>query len=154
MRISADQRQQNEARVRAAIDRLLSGDIPPGGKCDVKTLAREAAVDRAAFYGTRPYARLRQEFEARLQARQQAGDIPDRRDAQLARLKDENATLRQRVADRDTTIAGLRDFRDQALARLAAQHDEINRLRQQTRPAARIRRLPAPAPTPREQHQP
>ena len=75
MRISAGQRQQNEARIRAAIDRLLAGDIPPGGKCDIKTLAREAAVDRAAFYGTRPYARLREEFEARHQARQQAGDI-------------------------------------------------------------------------------
>ena len=104
MRISADQRQQNEARIRAAIDRLLGGDIPPGGKCDIKTLAREAAVDRAAFYGTRPYAHLRKEFETRLLASQQAGDIPDRRDAQIARLKDENATLRQRLADHDTTI--------------------------------------------------
>jgi hypothetical protein len=147
MRISSEQRQQNEARIRAAIDRLLSGGMPPGGKCDIKTLAREAAVDRAAFYGTRPYARLREEFEARLQARQQAGDIPDRRDAQIARLKDENATLRQRITDRDTTVVGLRDFRDQALARLAAQHDEINRLRQETRLAARVRRLPALAPS-------
>jgi hypothetical protein len=88
MRISAEQHQQNETRIRAAIDRLLSGDIPPGGKCDIKTLAREAAVDRAAFYGNRPYACLREEFETRLQARQQAGDIPDRRDAQITRLKD------------------------------------------------------------------
>jgi hypothetical protein len=143
MRISAEQRQQNEARIRAAIDRLLAGDIPPGGKCDIKTLAREAAVDRAAFYGTRPYAHLREQFEARLQASQQAGDIPDRRDAQIARLKDENATLRQRVADRDTAITTLRDFRDQALARLAAQHDEITRLRSQTKRAATVRLLPA-----------
>jgi len=44
MRISAEQRQQNETRIRAAIDRLLSGDIPPGGKCDIKTLAREALL--------------------------------------------------------------------------------------------------------------
>jgi chromosome segregation ATPase len=146
MRISAEQRQHNENRIRAAIDRLLSGDIPPGGKRDVKTLAREAAVDRAAFYGTRPYARLREEFEARLQARQQAGDIPDRRDAQIARLKDENATLRQRLADHDTTITTLRGFRNQALARLAAQHDEITRLRTQNKRAANVRLLPAPAP--------
>jgi len=68
MRISTEQRQQNETRIRAAIDRLLAGDIPPGGKCDVKTLAREAAVDRAAFYGTRPYTRLREEFETRASA--------------------------------------------------------------------------------------
>jgi hypothetical protein len=146
MRISAEQRQQNETRIRAAIDRLLRGDIPPGGKCDTKTLALEAAVDRAAFYGSRPYAYLREEFETRLQARQQAGDIPDRRDAQIARLKDENATLRQRLTDRDTTITTLRGFRDQALARLAAQHDEITRLRTQNKRAATIRLLPAPAP--------
>ncbi len=144
MRISTEQRQQNEARIRAAIDRLLSGGIPPGGKCDVKTLAREAAVDRAAFYGTRPYARLREEFETRLQARRQAGDIPDRRDAQIARLKDEAATLRQRLADRDTAITNLRSFRDQALARLAAQHDEITRLRTQNKRTATVRLLPAP----------
>jgi hypothetical protein len=144
MRISTEQRQQNETRIRAAIDRLLAGDIPPGGKCDVKTLAREAAVDRAAFYGTRPYARLREEFETRLRTRQQAGDVTDRRDAQIARLKDENAALRQRITGRDTTIASLRDFKNQAIARLAAQHDEITRLRQDVRLAAGVRRLPVP----------
>ena len=144
MRISASQRLQNQARIRAAIDRLLAGDIPPGGKCDTKTLAREAAVDRAAFYGTRPYAHLREEFEARLQALQQAGHILDRRDAQIARLKDEVTTLRQRLADHDTAITTLNGFRDQALARLAAQHDEISRLRTQTKRAATVRLLPAP----------
>jgi hypothetical protein len=101
------------------------------------------AVDRAAFYGTRPYARLREEFETRLQARQQAGDLPDRRDAQIARLKDEITTLRQRLADRDNTITGLRDFKNRALAQLAGQHDEINRLRSQNERAAKVRLLPA-----------
>lgn len=68
MRISAAQRTENENRIRAAMDRLLRGEIPPGGKCDIKTLANEAAVDRTAFYGTRPYAHLRVEFERRVQA--------------------------------------------------------------------------------------
>ncbi len=63
MRISAQQRQHNEARIRAAMDRLLRGDLPTGGSCDVKTLAREAGVDRTAFYSARPYAHLRKEFE-------------------------------------------------------------------------------------------
>ena len=78
MRITADQRAVNENRIRAAIDRLLRGDIPPGGRCDVKTLAREAGVDRTAFYGSRPYAHLRAEFEQRLQALQQAASDPTR----------------------------------------------------------------------------
>ncbi len=145
MRISTEQRQQNEARIRAAIDRLLAGDIPPGGKCDVKTLALAAGVDRAALYGTRPYAHLREEFETRLKARLQAGDLPDPRDAQITRLEDDNAALRQRQADRDTTITALNGFKSQALARLAAQHDEVTRLRNQNKRAA-VRLLPAPAP--------
>jgi hypothetical protein len=146
MRISAEQRQQNETRIRAAMDHLLSGEIPPGGKCDIKTLAREAAVDRAAFYGTRPYTRLREEFETRLRARQQAGDLPDRRDAQIARLKDETTTLSQRLADHQHTITDLRDFKNRALAQLASQHDEINRLRRQNEHAATVRLLPARTP--------
>jgi hypothetical protein len=36
------------------MDRLLGGDIPAGGRCDIKTLASEAGVDRTAFYGKRP----------------------------------------------------------------------------------------------------
>ncbi len=42
MRISTAQRAENENRIRTAMDRLLRGEIPPGGKCDVKTLAHEA----------------------------------------------------------------------------------------------------------------
>ncbi|MFD7915667.1 hypothetical protein ACFV30_33995 [Streptomyces sp. NPDC059752] len=77
---------ENENRIRAAMDRLLRGEIPPGGTCDVKTLVRESAVDRTAFYGTRPYAHLREEFEHRLRSLHAIGDIPDPRDAQIARL--------------------------------------------------------------------
>lgn len=146
MRISAAQRTQNEARIRAVMDRLLKGEIPPGGNCDIKTLAREATVDRTAFYGTRPYARLREEFETRLQALHQADDTPDRRDAQITRLKDEITTLKQRLAGRDHTITDLRDFKNQALSQLAAQYDEIARLRRRDATGrSSIRHLPSPA---------
>ncbi len=67
-RISAAQRHTNEQRIRTAMDRILRGELPPVGKWDVKTLAAEAGVDRTSFYGTRPYAPLRVEFEQRLQA--------------------------------------------------------------------------------------
>ncbi|MGO4429864.1 hypothetical protein AB4Z54_66745, partial [Streptomyces sp. MCAF7] len=69
------------------MDRPLRGEMPPGGRCDIKTLASEAAVDRTAFYGTRPYAHLRAEFERRLNAMHEAGEIPDPREAQITRLK-------------------------------------------------------------------
>lgn len=147
MRISAAQRTENENRIRAAMDRLLRGEIPPGGKCDIKTLAREADVDRTAFYGTRPYAHLRAEFEQRVQAFQDAGEIPDPREAQIARLKAEVTKLRERLAQSEQTVDELTDFRAQSLARLAAQHEEIARLRESLAGASRVSRLPAPRTT-------
>ena len=145
MRLSRQQLADNEAKIRAAMSRLLNGDIPPGGKCDIKTLAREASVDRTAFYGSRPYAHLRTEFEQRLEQLRNAGERPDPRDAQAARLKDEIARLKERLAQADATISELAGFRSQALARLAAQHQEITRLRQEAHRAAGIRRLLIPA---------
>ena len=100
MRITAAQRIHNENRIRAVMDRLLRGEIPPGGNCDVKTLALEAGVDRTAFYGTRPYAHLRTEFEHRLQQLQQAGETPDPRVAQIERLKAEVGKLKTNLARR------------------------------------------------------
>jgi hypothetical protein len=146
MRLTAQQGDHNETRIRAAIDQLLQGQIPAGGKCDVKTLARAAGVDRTAFYGTRPYARLREEFEARLTVIRQDGDATDPREAQIRRLKTQITTLRERLARQDAAITDLTEFKAQALSRLAAQHDEITRLRREVQLAASVRRLPTPAP--------
>ncbi|MGH3683878.1 MAG: hypothetical protein ACRDSM_02200 [Pseudonocardiaceae bacterium] len=142
MRITAAQRTANENRIRAAMDRLLRGEIPPGGRCDIKTLAAEAGVDRTAFHGTRPYAHLRTEFERHLQTLQQASDRPDPRDAQITRLKNEVTALKHRLAESTHTINELTEFQTQALAQLAAQHDEIIRLRAAATSASQVRRLP------------
>ncbi|MFI6006835.1 hypothetical protein ACIA98_42015 [Streptomyces sp. NPDC051366] len=147
MRISAAQKTENENRIRAAMDRLLRGEMPPGGKCDIKTLANEAAVDRTAFYGTRPYAHLRAEFERRLQTLQDVGEIPDPREAQITRLKAEITKLRERLAQSEQTVEELTDFHGQALARFAAQHEEIVRLREATDGESKVRRLPTPRTT-------
>jgi len=48
MRITAAQRTENENRIRTVMDRLLRGEILPGGRCDIETLAIEADVDRTA----------------------------------------------------------------------------------------------------------
>ncbi|MER6572840.1 hypothetical protein ABT288_43480 [Streptomyces sp. NPDC001093] len=52
MALSHQQRDQIERPIRAAIDRLLAGQISPGGACDVKTLAREAGISRASLHRT------------------------------------------------------------------------------------------------------
>jgi hypothetical protein len=141
MRISAAQRIQNENRIRAAMDRLLRGEIPPGGNCDIKTLASQAGVDRTAFYGNRPYAHLRTEFEDRLQQLQNCGQTPDPKAAQIQRLKSEVGKFQTRLAQATTTIDELTDFRTRALARLAAQHEEIQRLRTVADPNVNVTRL-------------
>jgi len=143
MRLTPEQRSACEQRIRAAADQLLSGNIPPGGRCDVKTLARLAAVDRAALYGSRPYAALREEFERRLGAVQAGPEHPDPRDAQITRLAAQIIVLTSRLADRDDTIAGLTAFKTTALSRIAAQHQEITSLRQAA--AGNLRLLPGRA---------
>ncbi|OKI28573.1 hypothetical protein A6A25_30620 [Saccharothrix sp. CB00851] len=79
MTISAAQRRNTEDRIRAAIDRLLRGQVPPGGGYDVKPLAAEAGVSRAALYRT--YGHLKTEFEQRLARLRADGHQPDPRAA-------------------------------------------------------------------------
>jgi hypothetical protein len=143
VRISAAQRIQNENRIRAAMDRLLRGEIPPDGNCDVKTLARAAGVDRAAFYGDRPYAHLRIEFEQRLRQSHRDAQTPDPKAAQIERLRADADKLKTTLAQANTTIDQLTDFRTQALARLAAQHEEILHLRAAADPKTNLAHLPA-----------
>lgn len=143
MRITAAQRVENENRIRAAMDRLLRGEIPPGGSCDIKTLALAAGVDRTAFYGNRPYTHLRAEFEHRLkQMQQHIGESPDPKTAQIERLKSDIDKLKTRLEQANSTIEELADFRAQTLARLAAQHDEIQRLRATSDADTKVTRLP------------
>lgn len=101
MRTTPEQRQQTETRIRAAMDRLLRGDLPPGGKCDIKTLAAEARITRNGLYTT--YAYLKDEFESRRDRLRDTGVITDPREAQIVRLKTDNAALKKRLANHDTT---------------------------------------------------
>lgn len=127
MTISAEQRRQIENNIRAATDRLLQGQIPAGGACDITTLARESGVSRAALYRT--YGHLKAEFERRLEQMRSAGYLPDPRAAQISRLKADNARLRERLHERDQQVAELTGFKTLAVSRLHAQHTEITRLR-------------------------
>lgn len=89
-----------------------------------------------------PYAHLREEFEHRLTSLQQADETPDPRDAQIARLKGEITTLKERITRSQSTVEELTDFRARALDRLAAQHEEIVHLRETAAAAGHVTRLP------------
>lgn len=148
MTISEAQRRQTEDRIRAAADRLLRGQIPPGCGCDIQTLAIEAGVSRASLYRT--YLHLKNEFEQRLARMQAEGQLPDPRAAQGIRLKDDNARLRQRLTEREQEIADLSAFKTTALSRLAAQHQEITALRAALSSRANVRALPDALKSPNE----
>jgi chromosome segregation ATPase len=141
MTISPAQRRQNEDSIRAAIDRLLRGEIPPGSGCDIKTLAHEAGISRAALY--RSYSHLKDEFERRLSHIRADGHQPDPRSAQILRLKDDNAQLRQRLNARDREIVELTAFKTTAISRIAAQHAEITALRAALATRSNVHALPA-----------
>ena len=47
MPLTDQQRRQTEARIRAAADQLLRGDLPPSGRCDIKTLCCAKTLRRA-----------------------------------------------------------------------------------------------------------
>jgi hypothetical protein len=92
---------------------------------------------------------LAEEFERRGTLLEQAGDIPDPRDARITRitrLKTENSKLKDRLSRRELAIEELTAFRTTAVSRLAAQHDEIQRLRRSAGPSPdpQVRRLPLP----------
>lgn len=114
-RISDEARARNEAAVRAAMDRLLRGEVPAGGRCDLKTLDDQAGVSRTGFYpkGERsgPYQHLAEEFERRLTKLRAAGRIPDPREAQITWLKEHTEHQRGRIADLEAHVADLTGWR-------------------------------------------
>jgi chromosome segregation ATPase len=140
-RLTEQGRAQREAAIRAAMDRLLRGEIPPGAKCDVKTLAIASGVTRAALYTT--YQHLKEEFEHRRDQQRDTGVISDPRDAQIDRLKHQIHQLKQRLATQQQENTELVTFRTQALSRLAAQHEELIRLRAIAASTTNVRALPA-----------
>lgn len=135
MALSQGQREQAERRVRAAIDRLLAGQIPTGGACDVKTLAREAGISRASLYRT--WGHLKDEFEQRRAAAWAAGQQPDPREARMARLRDLNERLTSKLARTHAEFTGLKAKYSLLLSELAAKDDELQRLRRQLTEAER-----------------
>ncbi|WP_043916090.1 hypothetical protein [Kitasatospora griseola] len=135
MALSQDQRDQTERRVRAAIDRLLAGQIPAGGACDVKTLAREAGISRASLYRT--WGHLKDEFEQRRAAAWAAGRQPDPREARIRRLRDLNQRLTGKLARTYSEFTLLKERHQVLLSVLAAKDDELQRVRRELRTFSR-----------------
>ena len=114
--MASEQQADVEVRTRAAIELLLTGDVPKGLKCDVQSLCLLAGVPRATLYPT--YPQLKAEFEQRRRGVQATGREPDPRLAQIQRLKTELLELRTRLGRLNTETTELKTFRAGALSRL------------------------------------
>lgn len=124
-RLNAEDKARNEAAIRAAMDRILGGSLPEGGKCDLKTLAEQAGVQRTGFYPkknrdgtirTGPYQHLAEEFERRLKALIDAGTVVDLRAAHPRCRSRGNYRGADRVQDHRDLSAGRPARRDRAPA--------------------------------------
>ncbi|WP_327127903.1 hypothetical protein [Streptomyces sp. NBC_01727] len=69
----------------------------------------------------------------------------DPRIARIERLKAQNAELEERIVTRDQQLAPLTEFRTLLISRLAAQRDEIERLRRLVAHIGIVRQLPGAA---------
>ena len=103
MRTTDTQRRDIEERLRRAARALLRGDLPPGGKADITTLTQMAGISRAALY--RSYPHIKAEFGQQLAELRSAGQAPDPRDAQIQRLRHQNAELKRRISDSEAALA-------------------------------------------------
>ncbi|MCX5180335.1 hypothetical protein [Streptomyces virginiae] len=140
-----DRHANAESRLKAAMDQLMTGNIPEGLRCDIKSLSILAAVPRATLYRTYPH--IKEEFENRLgRAREVTGE-PDPRLAQIDRLRAEVASLKGRLSRMKQEAIEAAEFKTLALSRLVEQHDEIQRLRVALENGGNIRTLPVRAHT-------
>ncbi|PXX60398.1 hypothetical protein DFR70_110240 [Nocardia tenerifensis] len=91
-------------------------------------------MSRTGFYPKNgvdgPYQHLATEFNRRRELHEHNNTHgPDSRDTEISRLQHENTRLRVRIAEKDSAIEELTTFKTLSISRLAAQHDEITRLR-------------------------
>jgi hypothetical protein len=55
--MSNERQAETEAKLQAAMQQLLAGDIPNGLKCDVKSLCTLSGVPRATLYRAFPHVK-------------------------------------------------------------------------------------------------
>lgn len=120
-------RSQVEDRIRAAIQTLLADDIPIGMNRDITSLCALAGVPRATMYRTYPH--LKAIFEEQRSHLQDAAPATDTGAETRQKIRSENDRLQLKLTAMTSKVLELEYFKSTALSRLAAQHEEILRLR-------------------------
>ncbi len=138
-----ERRRHNEVQIRAAIERLLTGQpIHTEGTRDATTLAAEAGVSRQDLY--RSYRPLLDEFRGHLRHIEESGGPSDRRAATLDLLREKLSKVDARAARYRAERDDARGERDANASRVAYLQEQNRLLRHQlegARSLAPIRRI-------------
>jgi hypothetical protein len=104
--------QRNRRRLEEAAARILAGNATVSdGKLTLKSLATEAGVPRNYLYRSE-YVSIAEDFERRAEALRESDAVPDKREAQIQRLRAELAEatrLARRYREEKETALGERD---------------------------------------------
>lgn len=104
--------QRNQRRLEEAATRILAGNATVSdGKLTLKSLAIEAGVPRNYLYRSE-YLSIAEDFERRAEALRENDEIPDKREAQILRLRADLAKatrLAQRYREEREAARGERD---------------------------------------------
>lgn len=130
---------QVEDRIRAAIQTLLAGEIPIGMNRDITSLCALAGVPRATLYRTYPH--LKAIFEEQRSHLQDATHSTNTDAETRQKIRTEKDQLQLKLAAMTNKVHELEHFKSIALSRLAAQHEEILRLRSQHTKAGNMQRI-------------
>ncbi|WP_395296775.1 hypothetical protein ACF9IK_27485 [Kitasatospora hibisci] len=125
--MTSDRVAKAEKALREAMDRLLAGDVPDGLKCDVKSLALLSGVPRPTLYRTYPH--VKEEFEQRLARTRETTGEPDPREARIERLKAEQIRLKTQNSSLRQQVAEHAEFKTAALSQIAALYDALQQHR-------------------------
>lgn len=117
--------QRNRRRLEEAAARILAGDAAVSdGKLTLKSLAIEAGVPRNYLYRSE-YVTIAEDFERRADALRQSDQTPDKREAQIHRLRTDLADatrLSRRYREERETARGERDRAASQIVFLAEQN--------------------------------
>ena len=117
--------QRNRRRLEEAAARILAGDAAVSdGKLTLKSLATEAGVPRNYLYRSE-YVSIAEDFERRADALRQSDQMPDKREAQIHRLRADLADatrLARRYREERETARGERDRAASQIVFLAEQN--------------------------------
>jgi len=126
MRNSAADRTQNAARIREAMETLLSQEAASPGSLNVKALASLAGITRSALYSDH-YSDLKDEFLRRATSLVGHGTQQNYgSEGQANRIR----YLESKVRRQSEAAEEFQRFRTLAISRIAAQHEALLRCKQ------------------------